>query len=215
MDSHQSFTEQIKKALHSKLPGQKAQFQMMPEGRNVFDEKPNPQLAAVLILLYPVNNIIHTIFIRRSEFKGFHSGQISFPGGKKENSDSDLIYTALRESSEEIGIKIADVEIMGGLTKLYIPNSNYDVHPFVGYIKFKPEWETDINEVKYIIEVPLKLFYNPNIRKKEKWNVNGSDIIVPFFNVKDNKIWGATAMILNEFLNLIPDGNIFIMPVTN
>lgn len=158
--------------------------------------------SAVLSLLFPIEDDLQLLFIKRTEDGRAHSGQVSFPGGKQDPTDADLKATALREAQEEVGIMPADVDILGELTPLYIPVSNFQVHPFVAFAKEKPVYNINEAEVMYILEVSLtELFHT-------KGKVL-ADVISPAMpgvirNVKayqlsnGNFIWGATAMILSE-----------------
>jgi 8-oxo-dGTP pyrophosphatase MutT (NUDIX family) len=193
----------IKQSLLSELPGKQAQFQMAPEMRLHFPETKDAQPAAVLILLYPHNNELHTVFMKRPEETGHHSGQVSFPGGKNELHDINLEQTALREASEEIGVIPNDIEIIGKLTPLNIPVSNFEVHPYVGYINYKPNFIPDPVEVAYLIEPSLSLLLANKTRCEESRIFRNTKVNVPYFNVNNEKIWGATAMMLNEFLTVI------------
>ena len=132
-----------------------------------------------------------------------HSDQISFPGGKFEKGDKNLIDTALRESHEEIGVPVKDIRILGTLTPLFIPVSNIEVHPAVGYILYEPVFKPDKTEVKSIIETPLDYLLRPDIVKKKTTVIQNMNIQIPYYNFNGRHIWGATAMILSEFLEII------------
>jgi len=175
---------------------------MAPQGKQNFQDMATKTRAAVLILLYPVKNEPWTIFIKRPEYKGAHSGQVGLPGGKIESSDENLEFTALRETSEELGIQ-KQIIIIGSLSSLVISVSNFEVYPFAGYLKNKPDWKPNSGEVKYVIEAPIAALLNPVSQKTEKWNMHGTEIDVPFYHIKNEKIWGATAMIISEFLEII------------
>ena len=131
-----------------------------------------------------------------------HSGQIGFPGGKYEEIDKNLEATALRESHEEIGIQEQDVQIVGRLSDLYIPVSDFLVHPFVGYLDYAPMFVLQENEVKDILEVDFELFFLPKILKKMDYRINEKMTLrdVPYFDINGHVVWGATAMILGELL---------------
>ena len=133
-----NFLDCLKKRFKIELPGEEAQFSMAPFSRERIREIPkqnySPKLSAVLILLFPHNNSINTVLIQRPEYAGIHSGQIAFPGGKFEDDDIELSRTALRETSEEIGIITENIEIIGSLTDIYITPSNFLVRPFVASV---------------------------------------------------------------------------------
>jgi len=192
--------DQIKKQLQAPLPGKSIQMMMAPEARENWPEAKDPIQSAILILLYPKSDQLHTVFIKRPEYPGIHSGQISFPGGRYETIDKTMMDTAIREAAEEIGVPANEITIWGQLTQLYIPVSNYIVYPYVGYLPYHPSWIIDPVEVSFIIEASLEALSNPSIRKNEQWSFHNISRNVPFFAVQGHKIWGATAMILNEFL---------------
>ena len=200
------YVENIKKELTNVLPGQEAQYLMVPQGRirTELDEvkTKNPKLAGVLLLLYPVNNFPHLVLMQRNSYPGVHSNQISFPGGKIEKSDLNIEATALRESHEEMGIIPAKVTVLGNLTQVYIPPSNFLVQPVVGFMQERPDFIPDLREVTEIIEVPLSEFDKAENLQNVKIDVRGQQVSVPAFVIRNKIIWGATAMILSEFLNL-------------
>lgn len=180
---------------------------MAPSERvhGVFPSEKNnlTQTGSVLILIFLKNNKINIVFIQRTTYAGVHSGQISFPGGKLEPGDKDLIDTALRETEEEIGVSAKDIRILGKLTPLFIPVSNIEVYPVVGSIPYKPYFKPDKSEVKRLIEIPLDYLLKPEIIEKKTIMIRNNKIVAPYFNFKRSHIWGATAMILNEFLEVI------------
>ena len=139
----------------------------------------------------------------RPDYGGPHSGQVSFPGGKKEEADKDLTATALREANEELGIPSSHVDILGNLTELFIIASNFVVQPVIGYLDFRPEFKLDPREVVEVIETPVSELLRPEIRKERPFEVGrGIEIIAPYFNINGHHVWGATAMMLNEFLTV-------------
>lgn len=172
-----------------------------------FEQTTPPKLSAVLILLFKKDGVLHFVLTKRSNYDGIHSGQISFPGGKKEKADSSLEYTALRETYEEIGIPSLNIEVIGPLSELFIPPSNFHVTPFVGFLKSKPDFSPDPTEVASIIEVPVvKLLDENNLRIKHFEVSNHSSIEAPYFQLNDAEVWGATAMILSEFREIVRMG---------
>lgn len=192
----------LKKILKNPLPGLPAQLKMAPSFRPSIVPEKVPNLAGVLILIYKSMDNFTTVFMKRPDYDGIHSGQISFPGGKKEPKDKNILATALRETEEEFGIPQNKIEILGNLTPLYIPVSKYQVFPFVGFIKDKPVFSIDRKEVAYLIEAEISFLQNKGIRKNEMQIHGKYSGNVPYFDIKGEKIWGATAMILSEFIEI-------------
>ncbi len=190
------------------LPGKDAQAKMAHVGRKVFNVSPGPDSkeASVLMLLYPKAHEWHTVFMQRtSRFPNDkHKGQISFPGGQAEPFDTSHADTALREANEEVGVIREDVTVIGALTELYIPVSNFLVRPFVGYLEYEPTFKPDPNEVAGLIETPIDDILNWRNRKKTSITLPQGFKLndVPYFDVKGNVVWGATSMILSEFVDV-------------
>jgi len=187
--------------LRHKLPGEKAQQQMSPTFRGNLTSSGSATEAAVLALLYPSNGKTRLAFIKRNEYDGPHSAQVSFPGGVREVDDLNLQETALRETREELGIN-GQIEVLGALTPLHIPVSNFMVYPFVGWIEKSPVFHPDPSEVQYVIEAALTDLLNPSNRDSETLYHHEQSIEAPFYRVGEEKIWGATAMMLSEVLHL-------------
>jgi 8-oxo-dGTP pyrophosphatase MutT (NUDIX family) len=204
------FAEKLRIEISRGLPGTDVQWAMASSDRLIkgFPRFPraDSKAAAVMILLYPKNNLIHTAFIQRPTYEGVHGGQISFPGGKKEASDPDLIYTAIRETSEEIGIKPSEIKVTGTLTPLYIPVSNIVVTPVLGWMENQPCFTLQEEEVVFIIEADMRTLFDPSIIKVKPFEIRGELIDIKYFDYKGNVIWGATAMILNELFVIIRRG---------
>ena len=154
-------------------------------------------------MLYPIKNSIYTLLIQRPLYDGVHSGQVAFPGGRFEESDINLKTTALREAYEEVGIPIKEVEIIGQLTDLYIPPSNFLVTPFIGYVNLQPDFILEKKEVEKIIPVDLFSLNDIGIKfEKIITHSSGNNIKTPFYDIDGLTVWGATAMIISE-LNVI------------
>jgi 8-oxo-dGTP pyrophosphatase MutT (NUDIX family) len=157
--------------------------------------------SAVLILLFKEKNIYKYYLTQRSNNVGKHKGQISLPGGSQEKNES-LKSTALRETEEEIGVDKDAINIIGKLTKLYVPVSGFCIYPFVG-------WTNNISgikssdEVEKIFNVPLSDLLNKNNEKHKQKVLNNKLTKVPYFNLRNNEVWGATAMILSEFKQIL------------
>jgi 8-oxo-dGTP pyrophosphatase MutT (NUDIX family) len=187
--------------LRQELPGEEAHLRMSPAFRGENKDKKDPLKAAVLALLYPSDGNTSLVFIKRNANKGPHSAQISFPGGAVEPGDKNLKETALRETREEIGVR-EKIEILGALTPLHIPVSNFMVYPFAGWTATQPKFRPEPAEVQYILEASLHDLLDPANRESEIRSHHGQSIKVPFFRVGKEKIWGATAMMLSEILQL-------------
>lgn len=198
-------SELIRKRLKESLPGFEYQRLMSPEHRKFSADNHPVKKAAVLILLFPLNEVIHMAFIKRTRYNGPHSGQISLPGGMFEEKDLNLSNTALRECMEEIGIHQEDIHLLGNLSDLYIPVSDSEVLPFVGYTKICPSFIINKKEVQRMILVPLSHLLDKRNNSVEYHEFENQRYKIPFFNYKDDKIWGATAMILSEFLRTIEE----------
>lgn len=169
---------------------------------------PETRMAAVLILLYPDNGSICTVFIQRPEYDGVHSGQISFPGGSAEQTDNNIIDTALREAREEVGADPSGISVISTLTPLFIPVSNMLVTPVVGWAEKRPDFKCQDEEVVFLIESELRKLLDPSIVKSKLLEVRGELLDVKYFDYEGYIIWGATAMMLNELLTIIKTSGI-------
>ena len=197
-----SFRESLRKALLEILPGEKGQLGMAPEFRGEISSSAEPLSAAVMILLFPLKTDTGIVFIKRNTYNGPHSAQVSFPGGAWEPGDVSLEETAIRECREELGIK-GDMFRLGSLTRLHIPVSNFLVTPFVAWMKKRPVFQPDPLEVEYVIESSLGQLSDPTNILTDKWEHHGRTIVAPYYRVGKEKIWGATAMMLCEFLQVV------------
>lgn len=194
----------IQKKIESTLPGQKAHLKMAPAKRHFKNIDQYTKDAGVMIILYPKEEEVYTVLIKRPVYNGVHSGQISFPGGKQEETDDNIIETALRETEEEIGISRETHHILGSLTSLYIPVSNTKVQPVISYIEETPIFTPDQKEVEDIIEIKIADLLNPECPViDQNFYENNRLIRAPYFKFGDKKIWGATAMIISEFIEVL------------
>lgn len=204
-----NFISTIAISLKEKLPGAISQFKMAPFSRKEELQKqkiPNNAIEAAVLLCLCIDNTNNSItipFIKRCEYNGVHSGQIALPGGKKEINDKNLIETAIRETQEEIGIYSSAINILGCLTPLYIPPSNYIVTPVVAFSDKTINYCINSNEVTELIQINLFDLLNPLNVNDCNITINNKTILAPAFLINNYCIWGATAMIINEFLDII------------
>ena len=170
--------------------------QLIEEGFNNLD---NARKAAVMMLFYPKKDVTHLVLIVRNSYAGVHSSQIAFPGGKFETVDVDFKATALRETHEEIGIHPDMITVIRGFTSVYIPPSNFLVHPFLGVSTTELEFNLQEEEVAGIIEMPLSLLLDDSIISNKILETSYSKSVeVPVFQIGEHLVWGATAMMLSE-----------------
>jgi 8-oxo-dGTP pyrophosphatase MutT (NUDIX family) len=201
------FIQHLAERLQAPLPGPEAQFRMAHVARrHAATPPPNARQAGVLALFYPKALDWHIVLIEREQNNpnDRHGGQISFPGGKHETGDATLMHTALREAEEEVGAPAEQVQVLGALTPLYIPVSNFQVNPFVGFLSDMPTFRLQTEEVRSILEVDFHTLRAPHTRQSTTIRIASNMALsnVPYFNVQGKVVWGATAMILNELLEL-------------
>lgn len=190
------------------LPGLAAHRRLVPPERRPDLGKAFPnerRVAAVLALLYPMNDRVCCALIRRPSYPGVHGGQIAFPGGQVESEDRDLLHTALREAWEEVGIKAEKVQRPTELTRLYIPPSRYEVVPFLGLSDRRPDFILQTSEVDELIELPLEELLKPKVYGEVSVHTTRGLLNVPAYQWRDEIIWGATAMIVAEISDLLND----------
>jgi 8-oxo-dGTP pyrophosphatase MutT (NUDIX family) len=196
----------LRRALRQPLPGLGAQMRMAPRPRpgteRIFDPDLDCRRAAVLALLYPQDIGTYLVLTRRTEGLATHQGQISLPGGSMEDGE-EATHTALREAREELGINPDHVEVLGLLTRLYVPPSNFCIQPVVAYTPERPAFAPADVEVAEVIEEPIEHLLDSSTCDEETWPLRGEDVRVPFYRIGPHKVWGATAMILCELLSII------------
>jgi 8-oxo-dGTP pyrophosphatase MutT (NUDIX family) len=209
-----NFISSLRNELNHPLPGKEAQLKMASDLRlhNILYQTvpANPVKSGVLILFFPYFKDIKLALIKRAEDQSVHSGQISLPGGKYESIDKTMQETALRETEEEIGVKSGQIQMIGKLTELYIPPSNFMVFPYLGYCNERPVFKPDPKEVASIIEVDIRDFFKADNRKTKLITIrNEFKISAPVFEIQGHIIWGATGMILSELIEVLKNTDIF------
>lgn len=200
--------ELLSKAFQDPLPGMDAHLHMSPlpvDMRRFSPKIPdNHRKSAVLLLFFPEDGKGFFPLIKRPVYPGVHSGQVALPGGKVEPNDPDVYFTALREAEEEIGIEAGKVEVLGRLSDLYIPTSNFLVSPVVGILAETPYLVPEQKEVARIIRTEVSSIFQPQIRKRTQLDLGGGlRLETPYFEIDGEIVWGATAMILSELIHLL------------
>lgn len=158
--------------------------------------------SAVLLPIYNKQGEYHILFTKRTEKVKDHKGEISFPGGACEEQDETPLNTALRESTEEIGLAAEAVEPLGELDDYFTRGSGYMISPFVGVIPWPYQFKVDPIEVAEIIEVPISALLDKDCLRQETQVVDGQVVPAYFYHYREHIIWGATARILNQFLDI-------------
>lgn len=202
-----SFIKDLEKALSQPLPGPEAQYRMAHVARQgVVNIPDTSRQAGVLALFYPQQDDWHIVLIERvTNPNDRHSGQVSFPGGRHDSTDLSLSATALREAEEEVGVSANHINLIGELTNLYIPVSNYNVHPFVGFTSYTPTFQPEEKEVHSILEVPFEVFLRTETIRTCHLSINEQITLrnVPYYHINNKTVWGATAMMLSELVEVI------------
>lgn len=201
------FLKNIPKIQNTPLPASESHLKMAPMERikmlKFWDySQLNPKKAAVMALFYPKNDQTHLVLIQRTAH-GIHSSQIALPGGKQEEQDPNLAYTAVRETQEEIGIEAQKINMITPLSAIYVPPSNFLVHPYIGHLELTPEFTLQADEVAQIIEVPLADFLSAPTTLHNIKASYSEFTGVPAYTIQGNIVWGATAMILSELKDVL------------
>lgn len=201
-----SFIKNLRDRLSVALPGEMAQNIMAPLHSESYRQlREDHKVACVVLLLHFDLDKPHLTFIQRANNHPHdkHRGQISFPGGKMDEIDDSLVSCALRELQEELGIDPDKVDILGQLTPLYVYVSNFLVYPFIGFIRQKPFYFPEEKEVSQVFDVPLDYFLKEEIIKNKNIEAHGRILKdTPCYDLNEHTLWGASAMILSEFLTL-------------
>lgn len=196
--------ERLQQAFARPLPGAEAQALMAPQPRRTWATGFSPdqiRTAAGLLLLFPIEGQAHIVLTVRADTLGRHGGQVSLPGGVTEPGET-FEHAALREAHEEIALS-ANVSVLGALTPIDIPVSGFRLHPIVAATGARPTMAPSDGEVARILEVPLASLIEPTCRITTVRQTDGRDILIPMFQVGEAEIWGATAMVLAEFLVIL------------
>lgn len=205
----ETFIKSISKIKNLNLPGETSQFKLSPPFRKDLVEENKAKMkhakqAGVMALFYPKNSETYLILILRKTYKGVHSAQVGFPGGRFEDSDTNIQETALRETFEEVGVPIDTVKVLKPMTPLYIPPSNFTVAPFLGITEATPDFIKQDDEVEDIIEVKLTdLLDDTNVSNVSVMTSYKLELEVPAFILNGHVVWGATAMMLSELKDLL------------
>lgn len=195
----------LEERLQIGLPGPQAQMRMAPAREDALERLgvrgKSCREAGVLVMLLPSDDTPHVVMTVRRDHLPDHAGQVSFPGGRREEGET-LMETALREAHEEIDLSPDDVEVLGALTPLFIPPSNFCVYPFLAFTGRRPDLRPHDYEVERIVEIPLPELLDEATVRREAWTIRGEELLVPYYDVLGLRIWGATAMMLSELLAL-------------
>ncbi|MAL64812.1 MAG: hypothetical protein CMF94_01780 [Candidatus Marinimicrobia bacterium] len=194
----------LTKVFNRRLPGKSTHEKMIVRPKQKFPEKKRTLPAAVLVLLYPVKENWYFYLTKRTKTVAHHKGQISLPGGMLDEGESSQ-NAAIRETYEELGIKPKDINIIGPLTPLYIPISSFKIFPFVGWITKKTKLNIQSKEVSKVFSPSISSLINPQNKKIKISTMFGQKVKIPFFDLNNEIVWGATSMILSEFKSILKE----------
>ncbi len=202
-----TFAEKLAENLND-LPGCIVQERMAPQhrpsSRDCEKYYATARLGGVLILFYPHDGLIRTVMIQRPTYPGVHSGQVAFPGGQMENTDINLTATAVREAHEEVGIDSNAITVLGPLTRLYIPPSNFLITPVVAYAMQRPDFVLEKGEVAGILEPSVpELIDEKAVGVKQVKVTSDLSIEAPYYDIQSRTVWGATAMMIAELNEIL------------
>lgn len=199
-------SDDLRRLLAGPLPGLAAQLRMAPDPRTWPGEGDTLRPAAALLLMYPQQDEWYVPLTVRASGLRHHTGQVSLPGGRLDHPDETIEQAALREAQEEIGVAPHEVEIIGRLTPVPIAVSAHLLHPIVGMARQRPAFTIAAHEVAQLIELPIAQLREPGVvRSEERRRPLAPHVVqmVPYFDVAGTRIWGATAMVLSEFIALL------------
>lgn len=205
MTSATRLSRALKEELNKPLPGKDFQTKLSPDHRRFDIEEPVKYTdAAVALIIWEAapEKALMTL-MKRTEYDGPHSGQVSFPGGKQDPGDKNLLDTAIRETREETGTDLLPEENLGKLSPLDIYVSGFRVHPFVFFTRRKLEFHPDSEEVSYLLQFPITDLLDESLIKQHLFKINGFEFEAPYFDICDEIVWGATSMILSEFKEIL------------
>ncbi len=205
---HISLIESLKSKLLQDLPGWDAQKRMSPVKTAKYRETASDaKKAGVMLLLHPnEDNDLSLFYIKRASHNpnDKHGGQISFPGGQMDHEDKDFVDTSIRETYEEIGINPTEIEVLGQLTSIYVFASNFYVQPVVGFLPYNPTLVLQESEVDYTIQTSLETLTDPSTIQTKDFKFGSFNVKnMPYYNIQNEVLWGATAMITSEFLTVL------------
>jgi 8-oxo-dGTP pyrophosphatase MutT (NUDIX family) len=199
----------LKEELQKPLPGWDAQKEMSPPARKSIDDykaliNQQTKKSAVSLILTEQNNEKQFVLIKKTGNSGRHSGQFGLPGGKVENTDSTLWHTAVRETEEEVGIKLTENNLLGNLSEMFIPPTNYLVYPYISYLNKIKEIKLQQEEIEEIYFIPIEQLLDDKIViEMEFYSSYSNTVICPCYNFNGLNVWGATAMMLSEFKSVL------------
>jgi len=204
---YNDFIQALQAQLQQPLPGRSSQEKMRPylpmAPKMDIPQLIKPREGAVMAVFYPVNGQPHLLLTERPVYAGTHSGQISLPGGKLE-ADETHLDAARRETWEEVGVHPDELSVLGPLSKLYVPASNFNIQPFVAFADHQLNFRADEREVATLLETPLDLFFGKDIvGEKMMPSALGMKLMAPYYDIYNRTLWGATAMIMSELLQVI------------
>jgi 8-oxo-dGTP pyrophosphatase MutT (NUDIX family) len=207
---HTELLSHLQKALQGELPGDLAHQKMLPPGRTLkasLNEYSSSMMSSVLVLLYPDGDRVFTCLMKRPSTMKHHPGQISFPGGKVEEDDLSAEMTALREAQEEVGIDPSRIQVIGKLSDLYVEVSRFTIQPFLAWTEIKPDFKLEAGEVEELILFPISDFIFEDSFPETEIQTSIGLLSVKYFPCNEGKIWGATAMILAELIEILRNQN--------